>query len=114
MNIRPILPALLTRISNLSSVLLNSWAKWRMESKLARFSFIKITSSFPVLIRMSFSASRPRTASRQARMTRAPRRARSRAVSLPIPVLAPEFIMKWKKIRDYFTKTLKNMYTNSN
>lgn len=71
--------------STLSSVSEMSSANFRTEANEVRSSFLTFTFC-PVSEKISSAASAAFIAFRQARMTRAPRRANSLAVSLPIPV----------------------------
>lgn len=82
-------PALFTRMSR------RSWAAWnfrtnsRIESLLARSSARTSTFTWGARVRMSAAAASPFCTSRAAMTTVAPRSARPRAVSLPMPVLPP-------------------------
>lgn len=81
----PDTPALLTRMCRAFSSsripLANSLTESREDTSTRR----RWTSGFPVFSRISLRAAEPRAALRQARITRALRRARSRAMNFPIP-----------------------------
>src|SRR2546422_7083160 len=68
---------------------LNSSAKDRVDSSLARSTISRWTLEFPESRMMSCRAASPRVALRQAMTTVPPRRARPNAVALPIPEFAP-------------------------
>lgn len=82
--------ALLTRMwrafSSSRILLANSLTESREERSTRR----KWTSGFPVFSLISLSAAVPRDSLRQAKITRAPRRAKSRAMNFPIPNKAEE------------------------
>lgn len=81
----PDAPALLIRMcrafSSSTMPLANSLTEARDDTSTRR----RWTSVFPVFSRISLRTFEPRASFRQAKMTRAPRRARSRAMNLPIP-----------------------------
>jgi hypothetical protein len=81
--------ALLTSTSSLANRSPNAVAKARTEASEERSVFMTVTAGVAVLSAISLLASSPRCVSRQPRMTWAPKRASSRAVSLPMPLLPP-------------------------
>ena len=84
-----IAPALLTRTWTSARGPSKPSAKARTEANSARSSRRHSTSRLPVSSMMSRAATAARFLSRHARTTRAPARANSRAISLPMPVFAP-------------------------
>ena len=83
-------PALLTNISNLASSFKKSFTNSWMDFWLHRSRLRYTTLLLPVLCCTSSAAGMPLWVVRHAMMTRAPRRASSIAVSLPIPESPPE------------------------
>jgi hypothetical protein len=69
--------------------LVEAVAKARTEASEERSMPMTLTAVAPVLSVISIRASSPRWVLRQPRITSAPMRASSRAVSLPMPLLAP-------------------------
>ena len=89
------LPALLIRMLTDCSSCQHLWANRWIDSLSARSNSLNTTSAwiFPDLCLISLSAFVALSSFRQAKMTRAPRRTKSTAVSLPIPELLPA--MDW-------------------
>lgn len=83
--VSPDTPALLTRMCSAFSSLRILSANARTESILERSTRRRCTSKFPVFSLISLSAAVPLASLRQAKITRAPRRAKSRAMNFPIP-----------------------------
>lgn len=81
----PEIAALLTRMwracSSSTMFLANSFTESSEETSNRR----RWTSGFPVFSLISLTAAAPRDSLRQAKITRAPRRAKSRAMNFPIP-----------------------------
>jgi len=85
MAVPPEAPALLTRMCNSFSSSKIRAANFRTDSSEEVSSRRRCTFWFPVLSLISCSAAVPRASLRHARITRAPRRAKSRAMNFPIP-----------------------------
>ena len=83
-------PALLTRISILSSVSMSVWAQFRTDFSDAKSNWWMVNCASLNCFLMSSAAFLAFSKLRQSSMTRAPFLAKSSAVSFPIPVLAPE------------------------
>src|SRR2546428_3199075 len=77
------------RTSSRGYFFLNSSAKDRVDSSLARSTVSRYTFEFPESRTMSCRAASPRVALRHARTTVPPKRARPSAVALPIPEFPP-------------------------
>src|SRR2546427_4530328 len=77
------------RTSSRGYFFLNSSAKDRVDSSLARSTVSRYTFEFPESRRTSCRAASPRVALRHAMTTVPPRRARPNAVALPMPEFAP-------------------------
>lgn len=89
-HVSPDTPALLTRMWRAFSSSRIRLANSLTETRDDKSTRCRWTSEFPVFSLISLSAAFPRASFRQARITRAPRRAKSRAMNFPIPVRGGE------------------------
>ena len=87
------IPALLTKISNRDKLSFIFFAKLLTVSKSDRSKYSTSMFSFPVNFIISLAACSAFLLSLHANITRAPRLAKSKAVSKPIPVFEPVMIV---------------------